>query len=435
MNFKLTPLLISKKRVIFLSFLDCIFFTIFIIKSNLGNIGFSNLFSLISIFIFSSYIIGRYSFYGEKLKYYALKQAILSLCSFIILYLTGYLTGINIILKNDLIVFLNLIIISFVSNIIITNQINKLSKNNIYKWILIGSNQEKYLLEKAHISEDAKIIIEKHNLNALKNLKIDNYDGIIISNKEKDLNQYEKILNNYWNKTQIVFLTEWMDKYLHRNITSLMVYEDLTDLNLSRRNSLLERRLKRIFDVFASLVILLFSLPLVILSSLLIILEDGGGVFYQQYRTGINLKPFKIIKLRTMKVNSEEKGIQWARKKDPRISKIGTILRKTRLDEIPQLWKVFTGEMSLIGPRPERPEIDKELAEVIPFYKFRYKVRPGLSGWAQVNYPYGASIRDAEYKLSYDIYYIRHFSIFLDLLIFFKTIRLIITASGSEPKR
>ena len=134
-----------------------------------------------------------------------------------------------------------------------------------------------------------------------------------------------------------------------------------------------------------------------------------------------------------MKTNAETKGAQWSRKGDKRVTNVGKFLRSTRIDELPQLFSVLIGDMSLIGPRPERPEIDLKLKEKIHFYELRYLVKPGLSGWAQVNFPYGSSIKDSESKLTYDFFYIKNFSFWLDLLIFFKTIRLVSRREGSFP--
>ena len=134
-----------------------------------------------------------------------------------------------------------------------------------------------------------------------------------------------------------------------------------------------------------------------------------------------------------MRIDAEQGGAQWSCRSDSRITKIGSFLRRTRLDEIPQLICVLNGSMSLIGPRPERPEMDQMLEQFIPFYKLRYSIKPGLSGWAQVNYPYGASVVDSANKLSYDLYYLRNFSFLLDALIFFKTIKLVFNARGSLP--
>jgi lipopolysaccharide/colanic/teichoic acid biosynthesis glycosyltransferase len=132
-----------------------------------------------------------------------------------------------------------------------------------------------------------------------------------------------------------------------------------------------------------------------------------------------------------MRVNAEARGAQWSGRGDPRITRIGRLLRVTRLDELPQLWAVLRGQMSLIGPRPERPEIEQELEQQIPHYRLRHLIRPGLSGWAQVNYPYGASLEDSANKLSYDLYYLRNFSFWLDLLILLKTMRLVFNARGA----
>ena len=134
-----------------------------------------------------------------------------------------------------------------------------------------------------------------------------------------------------------------------------------------------------------------------------------------------------------MSPDSERDGAKWVIKADSRITRVGHFLRITRVDELPQLWCVLTGKMSLIGPRPERPEFDEKLEQLIPYYKLRQKMRPGLSGWAQVNYPYGASVEDSANKLSYDLYYLRNFSFWLDLLIMFKTIRLVLNAQGALP--
>lgn len=191
--------------------------------------------------------------------------------------------------------------------------------------------------------------------------------------------------------------------------------------------------IKRFADIILSIFLIFVTLPLVIVSIILIKLEDRGPIFYSQIRSGLNGKEFRIWKLRTMYKNSETGSAKWAIKNDKRITKIGKLLRRTRIDELPQLFSIIFGKMSLIGPRPERPEFDKILEKKIPNYQLRYKIKPGLSGWAQVNYNYGSSIQDASKKLSYDLYYITKFSIWIDFLIFFKTINLVFNGRGSEP--
>ena len=195
-----------------------------------------------------------------------------------------------------------------------------------------------------------------------------------------------------------------------------------------------EYRFKKIVEFLISCFLIILSSPIIIFAAFLIYTEDQGPIFYSQIRKGIHGKNFRIFKLRTMKIDSEKDGIQWSSKNDPRITKIGRFLRKTRIDELPQLISVILGEMSLIGPRPERPEIDFYLQKSIPYYESRYSITPGITGWAQVNYPYGSSMEDSFNKLSYDLYYLRNFSIILDLLILFKTIRVVLDYRNASSK-
>ena len=197
----------------------------------------------------------------------------------------------------------------------------------------------------------------------------------------------------------------------------------------------MQMRIKDVFERLIALNLLIVFSPLIFIAIIFIFLEDGLPILYNQNRNGKFNKLIQITKLRTMQSNAEKDGVQWAKKSDQRITKIGKILRKLRIDELPQLLLVISGEMSLIGPRPERPKIDNLLREHLNNYDLRYSIKPGISGWAQVNYPYGSSIEDSQYKLSYDIYYIKNFSILLDFIILFKTIRLVLNGKGSAPIR
>jgi len=191
-----------------------------------------------------------------------------------------------------------------------------------------------------------------------------------------------------------------------------------------------QRQLKRFADVGVSLLLLLLTSPLLLLAALLIWLEDRGPVFFMQDRSGWMGQRFRLYKLRSMQVQPRRQPPQWTVPRDQRITWTGQWLRRTRIDELPQLINVLRGEMSLIGPRPERPEFEEELEEKIPHYRKRHWMLPGLSGWAQVSAPYAASIEEAELKLSYDLYYIRHFSMAFDLLILAKTIKTVLKARG-----
>ncbi|HGY5536302.1 MAG TPA: sugar transferase [Prochlorococcus sp.] len=191
-----------------------------------------------------------------------------------------------------------------------------------------------------------------------------------------------------------------------------------------------QRQLKRVADVVVALMLLTVTAPLMLIACLLIWLEDHGPVFYIQERSGWLGQTFTVLKLRTMKVAPKHAPVTWTTPGDQRITRIGRWLRRSRLDELPQLINVLRGDMSLIGPRPERPELEQELEARIPHYRKRHWMQPGLSGWAQVCAPYAASVEDSELKLSYDLYYLKHFSTWLDLLILLRTIKTVLKVAG-----
>jgi sugar transferase (PEP-CTERM system associated) len=195
----------------------------------------------------------------------------------------------------------------------------------------------------------------------------------------------------------------------------------------------LDEFLKRAFDITVSLGLLLLTLPLLVVTACLIKLESPGPIFYHQDRVGLHGQVFTILKFRSMRVDAETDGRpRWASERDPRVTRIGAIIRKLRVDELAQIFNVLRGDMSFVGPRPERPFFVAELAQAIPYYSERHWVRPGITGWAQVNYPYGASTEDAWIKLTYDLYYVKNRSIFLDLLILLQTARVIFWNYGAR---
>lgn len=188
-----------------------------------------------------------------------------------------------------------------------------------------------------------------------------------------------------------------------------------------------QRGVKRIFDIAISLILCVPAFPSVALAALAIRLSSRGPIFYGQSRVGMNGEEFRIWKLRSMTVDAEGDGVpRWASPRDDRTTAVGRVLRRTRLDELPQLWNVLRGDMSFIGPRPERPEFVQQLTAQIPYYKYRHTVKPGISGWAQINYPYGASVQDAMEKLKYDLYYVKNYSLALDFIVLLQTFRVII---------
>lgn len=188
---------------------------------------------------------------------------------------------------------------------------------------------------------------------------------------------------------------------------------------------------KRVFDILASLAVLVIGLPLIIIAAIAVKLDSRGSIFYRQPRVGLFGEPYNILKIRSMRTDAEAAGkAVWASENDPRITRVGNIIRKLRIDELPQLWCVLKGHMSFVGPRPERPVFVEELEQQLPYYAERHMVKPGLTGWAQINYPYGASVEDARVKLEYDLYYAKNYSPFLDLLILLQTVRVVLWPEG-----
>ncbi|MFZ5559771.1 MAG: sugar transferase [Patescibacteria group bacterium] len=200
--------------------------------------------------------------------------------------------------------------------------------------------------------------------------------------------------------------------------------------NISQRNRVLYESFKRIFDLIFASALLIVSLPFWLIIALVIKSESPGPVFYKQIRIGQGGKPFKVIKFRSMIKEAEKDGPKMAQENDPRVTKFGRFLRKTRLDELPQLWSVIRGQMSFVGPRAERPEFHQELKAKIPFYQERYLIKPGLSGWAQIKYGYTSSLEDNFEKIQHDLFYVKNRSFILDLSIILKTINIILRGGG-----
>lgn len=190
---------------------------------------------------------------------------------------------------------------------------------------------------------------------------------------------------------------------------------------------------KRLFDILASLTVLILSLPVIAIAAIAIKLDSRGPILYRQARVGLYGQQYEIWKLRSMRTDAEAAGkAVWAAENDPRITRVGRIIRMLRIDELPQCWCVLKGDMSFVGPRPERPSFVAELEQQMPYYAERHMVKPGLTGWAQINYPYGASVEDARAKLEYDLYYAKNYSPFLDLLILLQTVRVVLWPAGAR---
>ena len=333
--------------------------------------------------------------------------------------------------SQNFLIFIKYIFASF----IIQNFFHRIFKNKFnfcQEWQILGSNE--FFIRCSELIKNCKVKLIFANLEELISDSQSKRNIIVEDLSNYPYSYQQKIMNLSFKGSNIVSIINWSELILQRIPLTFLSSDELINLfsNVYNDKSF-QVRLKRIADIALSILIIFFSFPFIVIFSILIYFEDFGPVLYFQKRVGKNGENFTICKLRTMKTNAESKGVQWSRKGDKRVTNIGKFLRSTRIDELPQLFSVLIGDMSLIGPRPERPEIDLKLKEKIPFYELRYLVKPGLSGWAQVNFPYGSSIKDSESKLTYDFFYIKNFSFWLDLLIFFKTIRLVSRREGSFP--
>jgi sugar transferase (PEP-CTERM system associated) len=222
----------------------------------------------------------------------------------------------------------------------------------------------------------------------------------------------------------------------YERITGRIILEHLSPswliLSDGFRKSALLVGAKRLVDVLVSFVALIFCIPIFIVTAAAIWFESGGPILYRQKRTGLRGRPFSMMKFRSMYTDAEKDGAQWAATGDNRITKVGKWIRKFRIDELPQVINVLRGEMSIVGPRPERPEFVSMLEEKIPFYGLRHSVRPGITGWAQIKYQYGASVEETKTKLEYDLFYIKHISITLDLVTIFETAKVMLSGRGAK---
>lgn len=287
--------------------------------------------------------------------------------------------------------------------------------------------------EKHHFAPTEKIIsIEHEPLHAIAQKY--NVDEIVVGVRDRRAGglPMDDILKCKLSGIDIIDLPSFFERetgyvQLQSMNPSWMVFSDGFDRRPMRDAE------KRIFDLCASITLLLVSLPVMIITALLIKIDSRGPVFYRQERVGQGGVPFEVLKFRSMRTDAEKDGKpQWATQNDDRITRVGRVMRKLRIDELPQILNVLKGEMSFVGPRPERPYFVEQLSENIPFFKYRHNVKPGITGWAQIRYSYGASVEDAIEKLQYDLYYVKNHSLFLDLIVLFQTAQVVLFGKGSR---
>ncbi|MBW9266471.1 MAG: TIGR03013 family PEP-CTERM/XrtA system glycosyltransferase [Candidatus Thiodiazotropha sp. (ex. Lucinisca nassula)] len=282
------------------------------------------------------------------------------------------------------------------------------------------------------IDEERQVVKDQTLLEISNRLAVDEI-VVAVDDRRKKLPNHE-LLECKIKGIQILDLLTFFEKELSIiNIDLLypswMLYTD------GYRQRALNRTIKKSFDMIVGIVIFIVSAPIMVLVTLASLIESGGRdpILYSQVRVGKNGKLFKVYKFRSMRTDAEADGVaRWASKNDTRITKLGGFLRKTRLDELPQIFNILNGDMSLVGPRPERPEFVLQLSNDIPYYLQRHWVKPGLTGWAQLLYPYGASEEDAKRKLEYDLYYVKNASTMLDFIILLQTIEVVLLGKGAQ---
>lgn len=233
---------------------------------------------------------------------------------------------------------------------------------------------------------------------------------------------------------EVTDLLDFMERETGQIVVNLMYPSWVIYSNGFHSQNYLRDALDYTLNAILAFLVFFFAWPFMLITAMIIYLDDGRrtgvSVFYKQERVGLNGKLFKIVKFRSMRPDAEKDGAKWASKNDDRVTRIGHFIRKYRIDELPQLFNVFKGEMAFIGPRPERPEFVEKLVREIPYYNQRHNVKPGLAGWAQLNYPYGASVEDSMEKLKFDLYYVKHQSLLLDILILIRTVEVVLFGKG-----
>lgn len=450
-NFKLK----FKKVILLLGDVACLYLALFLTLLLRHNKVYTNKIFLLHlpcfsiIFIFWLIIIFSFRFYEVNkplTKKYNLLLSIFnfSLINFFISILYFYIIPQNVITPKTILV-INIIIFGLLFYLWRMLASKILYSQSIKKNTIIITNDENLVQEiinkpelefniRACVDLETTFIssnLEKIKINEIYNfVKENNILNIIIDEDILNQNQISNELSQCLNlRVNFIRTNDFYEQFLGRvsiqNINSVWLIN-----NLNENKKWAFDIFKNVLDKILAIIFLIPSIALTPLIIILIKLDSRGSVFFTQIRTGKNNKKFLAIKFRTMKNDAEKDGPQWAIENDHRITKIGKFLRKTRLDEIPQLINIIKGDMGLVGPRPERPEFINKLEKEISFYKERLLVKPGLTGWAQINYPYGNSIQDSLEKLQYDLYYVKHRSLVLDLSIILKTIYTVIKKDG-----
>ncbi|WP_297599214.1 sugar transferase [uncultured Cetobacterium sp.] len=323
--------------------------------------------------------------------------------------------------------------IIFISSVVLLRLIINLSVYNVKPVTIYGVGDLKLNLEKSlERLEGYRYINYCGNIDDLEQFVKKNQIKLLLLGKLKlEDKEIDKILKIKLRDTNVMGYLDYMLE-IEKKIEVSYINEEwlLNAYGFEILRSKIQNKIKRVFDIGMSIIIGTLTLPIMVIAAIVVKLESPGGTIYSQARVGENEKEFMVYKFRSMSQDAEKDGAKWAQKNDPRVTKFGNFMRKTRIDELPQLLNVIRGDMSFIGPRPERMVFIKELEKQIPYYGLRHMIKPGLTGWAQVMYPYGATVEDAKCKLEYDLYYIKCYSLYLDIIILFKTLKTVVFGKG-----
>jgi len=301
--------------------------------------------------------------------------------------------------------------------------------------MLIGQNENSRLIKEILLQKQTYFIAAEMKATEYSDfeemLKKREIGKIIITETIEDRKFSETILKFKLKGIQVFDFISFYEK-IEEKVPVLSINEEyiLFGSGYDILHATLDQRIKRLFDLVLAFSVSLVTLPIMLIAAIIVKIESRGPIFFSQSRIGLGNEAFQIYKFRSMRLHDESAHSRYAQDKDNRITKFGSFMRKTRIDELPQLWNVIKGDMSFIGPRAEWDKLCMEYEEKIPFYNIRHSVKPGLTGWAQVRYPYGMGVEDALEKLRYDLYYIKHQNLAFDIMILFQTVKIVIFGRG-----
>ncbi len=442
-----TPMLTSKSKFVFFAIDVFLFFLAFtlILKLKIESLeagisAINQLCILGSVAILGQYIFGNYELdFVVHQKQLLTRQAASAVFTILISMASNYLIAsysqydFN---RNLLLIVFTVFSIYVMVYKYLVVQMFKTLRTKV-KWLVIAPNEVQQIIQKdfSRITFEGQIEYVDSNISAAAMVTLLNkpWTTIVTSlGLTNDSAQIREMLSiQKANGVNIIGATEFYERHLLKvpiHILDAKWFVDSQGFYMA--SSVGAERLKRATDFIFASILAVFAAPFMILTYIIVKLDSAGPAFYSQIRTGKDNQTFRIYKFRSMKIDAEKNGAQWASANDNRVTRIGKFIRKTRLDELPQIWNVFKGDMSFVGPRPERPEFNEQLETQMPFYQMRHTMLPGLTGWAQVMYPYGASVEDSKEKLQYELYYMKHRSFIQDMGIILKTVAVVVGAHG-----